>query len=243
MNKFKKWQNGFLLILALIAGLSVGLLIKQALTVHETEGPDPAALETASLDLSEEEARYQILKAQNEELENRKKVLLNRFGDNEDLAGVLDEFHENALLAGMSGVEGRGIILSLDDKINYDPLTYPIESIIHDSTINYVLNLLWAGGAREVAFNGIRLTAVSEISCVGPTILCYGVRQMPPYVIEAIGPVEDLEAVLYTDSYLAHLTQNKIGVRLTVQKSETVRLPSFSQTHDYLPYINWLREP
>ena len=40
MNKFKKWQNGFLLILALLAGLSVGLLNKQALTVKKKSDID-----------------------------------------------------------------------------------------------------------------------------------------------------------------------------------------------------------
>lgn len=150
---------------------------------------------------------------------------------------------ENALLSGMTDVQGQGLVLTLDDRLHYDPLTDPIEALIHDSTVNYVINLLWSAGARAIAFNGIRLTAVSEISCVGPTILCYGVRQMPPYIFEVIGAEEELRKALEGDSYLAHLTQARIGVRLGVVSSDQLSLSSFSRTHDFAAYIDLLRTP
>ena len=166
--------------------------------------------------------------AQNDELEQRKKILLERLEEVEDVAAVLSEMKAHSVLSGMTDVQGSGLVLTMDDKLDYDPLTDPIEAVIHDSTVNYVLNLLWSSGARAIAFNGVRLTAVSEISCVGPTILCYGVRQMPPYVIEAIGPQADMERELATDSYLLYLTQDKIGVRLSTVLVDDLTLPSFS---------------
>jgi uncharacterized protein YlxW (UPF0749 family) len=231
------------MILVIIIGFSGGIFIKTMLRVGEGEDVDITAIRQANEALLEEKERYDALQAQNADLEDRKRILLRRFEDYEDTGGILAELRENAWLSGMTDVEGKGIVLTLDDKLDYDPLVDPIESVIHDSTVNYVVNLLWSGGARAVSFNGVRLTSVSEISCVGPVILCYGIRQMPPYVLEAIGPVDAMRDVLEKDSYLAHLTQSKIGIRFSVNTEEQMLLPSFSRTHDILPYINLLREP
>ncbi len=237
------WYKILVLLLALVVGLSAGSLLREAFASGEGEDLELAAIRKANQDLLEEESRNLQLQTQNDDLEERKRILLRRYEDYEDIGAILVELRENALLAGMTDVTGQGIILTLDDKLDYDPLTDPIEAVIHDSTLNYVVNLLWSSGARALAINGTRLTAVSEISCVGPTILCYGVRQMPPYVIEAIGPAGAMRSLLESDSYLAHLTQSKIGVRLSLEEKDKLTLPSFSRTHDYLPYINLLREP
>lgn len=237
------WARTLAGLLALLAGLSLGILVRQISRVGQAEDLELLTLRQANEDLLEEEARHAMLQAQNDDLEERKKTLLRRYEDFEDLGEVLADLRVNQFLAAMTDVEGKGIQLYLDDKLDYDPLVDPIESVVHDSTINYVVNLLWSSGARAVSFNGIRLTAVSEISCVGPTILCYGVRQMPPYVLEAIGPVSEMKDRLEIDSYLAHLTQSKVGIRMTLIEQESLVLPSFSRTHDFIPYINLLREP
>ena len=230
-------------ILALLVGLAGGFLVRQLVEGEETDDAELAAVREARTVLAQEEDRHQVLLAQNDELEARKKSLLSRLEDFDDASAVLAEMRQFALLSGMTDVEGSGIRISLDDRLDYDPLTDPIESVIHDSTINYVLNLLWSAGARAISFNGVRLTAISEVSCVGPTILCYGIRQMPPYLIEAIGPEEEMKNALETDSYLLYLTQDKIGVRLAILRDHQMRLPSFSRTQDYLPYIDLLRTP
>lgn len=241
--KRTSWARILAGLLALLAGLSLGFLVRQMTRVGRAEDLDFITLRRANEDLMEEEARHAMLQAQNDDLEDRKRTLLRRYEDYEDMGEVLADLRVNQLLAAMTDVEGKGIQLYLDDKLDYDPLVDPIESVIHDSTINYVVNLLWSGGARAVSFNGIRLTAVSEISCVGPTILCYGVRQMPPYILEAIGPVSEMRDRLEADSYLAHLTQAKVGIRMTLFEQDSLVLPSFSRTHDFIPYINLLREP
>ncbi|NLA95901.1 MAG: DUF881 domain-containing protein [Clostridiaceae bacterium] len=230
-------------LMAVLAGISSGFLVRQMMETGKGEDQEVAAIRQAKEILTQEEERLALLQSQNFELEQRKKELLRRLEEYEDVSGILTEMRENAFLSAMTDVEGSGIVLTLDDKLDYDPLTDPIEAVIHDSTINYILNLLWAAGARAIAFNGVRLTAVSEISCVGPTILCYGIRQMPPYVIEAIGPGESMKTALETDSYLVHLIQAKIGIRRTITPEDELVLNSFSRTHDFLPYIGLLRTP
>ncbi|NLB27564.1 MAG: DUF881 domain-containing protein [Clostridiaceae bacterium] len=230
-------------LMAVLAGIFSGFLIRQLMETGKGEDQEAAAIRQAKEVLTQEEERLALLQSQNTELEQRKKELLRRLEEYEDVSGILTEMRENAFLSAMTDVEGSGIVLTLDDKLDYDPLTDPIEAVIHDSTVNYILNILWTAGARAIAFNGVRLTAVSEISCVGPTILCYGIRQMPPYVFEAIGPEESMKTALETDSYLVHLIQAKIGIRRTITTADHLLLPSFSKTHDFLPYIGLLRTP
>lgn len=242
--KFRITRSHFLaLALSVVLGLTGGMFVREMLNVGAGEDEEVLAMRQANEVLLEEKERFDALQSQNADLEERKRILLRRYEDVEDIGGILSELRENAWLSGMTDVSGSGIVLTLDDKLDYDPLVDPIESVIHDSTINYVVNLLWAGGARAISFNGVRLTAVSEISCVGPVILCYGIRQMPPYVLEAIGPQDAMRELLEQDSYLKHLSQSKIGVRLNVANHDSLLLPSFSRTHDVLPYINLLREP
>lgn len=239
----KRWYRLVVVLLAVLAGLATGFLVKQW-AFERTDGDiNIIAIRQAKQDLEDEEAQNKVLQSQNFTLEDRKKTLLSGFNDDTDIGEIIAELRKNALLAGMTDVSGSGIILTLDDKLNYDPLADPIESVIHDSTINYVINLLWSSGARAIAFNGVRLTAVSEINCVGPTILCYGVRQMPPYVISAIGPLETMALAVESDSYLAHLTQKIIGVRLGIVTTEILEIPSFSRTRDFIPYIDLLWMP
>ncbi len=239
----KRHMKVIAILMALAAGLASGFLVRQLAVTGKDGDQEAAAVRQAAKALAEEEERFAVLQSQNKELEERKTELLRRIGEYQDVSGILDEMRINAFLSGMTDVSGSGISLTLDDKLNYDPLTDPIEAVIHDSTVNYILNLLWTAGARAVSFNGIRLTAVSEISCVGPTILCYGIRQMPPYVIKAIGPQEAMKSALETDSYLVHLTQSKIGIRLAATHEDELVLSSFSRTHDFLPYIGLLRTP
>jgi len=176
-------------------------------------------------------------------LEARKKLLLEGLSEQGVLSEVIAEHGVYAMIAGLTDVKGPGVILTLNDKLEHNPLDDPIESVIHDSTINYVVNLLWAGGARAISFNDVRLTAVTEINCVGPTILAYGVRQMPPYVISAIGPVDELVGAIQSDSYLARLTQPEIGIRLNIVKEAEIILPSFLKSRDYQRYMDLLESP
>ena len=227
---------------SLLIGLGVASVVKD-LTSMAAEDDVGAEVVRAREELAIEEANFKSLQMQNDQLEARKKLNLDSLSEQGVLSEAIAEHGKFAMIAGLTDVKGRGVVITLDDKPDYDPLKDPIESVIHDSTINYVINILWAGGARAISFNDVRLTAISEINCVGPTILTYGVRQMPPYVISAIGPVDDLVEIVRSDSYLARLTQTEIGIRLNVSQEPEVVLPSFLKSRDYSLYMDLLETP
>ncbi len=240
--KVKYWYKLIAVAAAAIVGVGVASAVKQW-TVLSVESGVSAELLRARDQLAAEEANYKSLRAQNDQLESRKKLLLQSLSEQSMMADAIAEHEKFAMIAGLTNVKGQGVIITLEDKEDYDPLVDSIESVIHDSTINYVINVLWAAGARAISLNEVRLTAVSEINCVGPTILTYGVRQMPPYVISAIGPTGELSAAVRSDSYLARLTKPEVGIRMSIGEEDSVTLPSFSKARDYLRYINLLETP
>lgn len=85
--------------------------------------------------------------------------------------------------------------ITLNDSLaaaNDSPELY----IVHDDDIRLLVNELRAGGAEAIAINGERITATSEIRCVGPTILVNLNRLTPPYVVDCVGDRDQLQAVL-----------------------------------------------
>lgn len=230
-------------VTAIVVGLALGVWIRQWTTRSEDDDAIAIKMRQAEVSLASEKSRYELLRARNEQLLARRNALHRELDQRPDIAETMNELRRNAMLAGMTEVKGPGVILTLNDRIDYDPLQHPIESVIHDSTINYVLNVMWSAGARAMALNDVRLTAVTQLSCIGPTIRCYGEHQMPPYVLTAIGPVETLQKVIEQDPYLSHLTQEKIGIRMSLEVKEEIRLPSFAETGNFRDYITYLQTP
>ncbi|MBQ9636234.1 MAG: DUF881 domain-containing protein, partial [Acidaminococcaceae bacterium] len=107
------------------------------------------------------------------------------------------EMDELKARAGETALEGKGIILTVDDskqaaKAGENKNLY----IIHDEDLLRVVNELRAAGAEAISLNGQRLIGSSEIRCVGPTVLVNERRLAAPFVIHAIGNPQTLESSL-----------------------------------------------
>lgn len=103
-------------------------------------------------------------------------------------------------LAGMTPVDGPGVVVTLNDSKKPYPKGLPPgmtpPNLVHDTDINQTVNELRAAGAEAIAVNGQRLVATSAIRCAGPTVFINNVPQAPPYTVQAIGDPQDLEAAL-----------------------------------------------
>jgi uncharacterized protein YlxW (UPF0749 family) len=181
----------------------------------------------------------EALLRQQKSLENNRRDLLNSLDLDDVGPELLAELDEARLLAGQEAVTGQGLIITLQDKEEFNPLTDSADALIHDGTITHVLNLLAGSGARAMSFNDIRITALPQIYCIGPTIRCFTRRMTPPYVILAIGPPEEMREALETDRYLQRITSIDVGVRLTIEEGQII-VPSFSEYDDYRKYITQL---
>jgi uncharacterized protein YlxW (UPF0749 family) len=67
---------------------------------------------------------------------------------------------------------------------------------VRDDDLALLVNGLFAAGAEGVSVNGNRMSSLSALRNTGDTIRVNFVSLSPPYVIEAVGPVETLQADL-----------------------------------------------
>ena len=174
-------------------------------------------------------ARLHQMEAENKELEAELRDLKGMSGSekNEKIADDVMMF------AGMTALEGPGIILIIDDsgkiaKKDNDPNLY----LVHDEDILKVVNELRAAGAEAISINDQRLTANSEIRCAGPTISVNNVRSAPPFEIRAIGDKDNLINAINMRGGVADSLE-VWGIKLDIQPSDNVWIPAYKASSKY----------
>lgn len=138
------------------------------------------------------------------------------------------QLQDSRMSAGLVPVTGPGLRVTLDDAqrkgVNDDSQLY----LIHEAYIRLLVNILWSGGAEAIAVNGQRVLGTTEIFCSGPYIQINGTRQVPSYVIEAIGDSRNLQSVLhfaYTWDQLGDF-QTMYGITRRLEVVNDLHLPA-----------------
>ncbi|OQB15982.1 MAG: hypothetical protein BWY15_00109 [Firmicutes bacterium ADurb.Bin193] len=148
-----------------------------------------------------------------------------------DYAKFLTKQLERAeLLAGLTPVEGSGLIVTLRDSkspgaINADPNLY----VVHDTDILWLINELRDAGAEAIQLNGERVVSTSEIRCAGSTVSINNNRYSAPFEIVAIGDSANMEnALLMRDG--VYDTLRGYGIEITIKKSSKVSVNAYNGT-------------
>lgn len=141
---------------------------------------------------------------------------------------VKEELDNLRYQAGLSAVEGPGIVVTLNDskqktKLGDNQNLY----VVHDEDLLRVINELRAARAEAIAINDQRLISRSEIRCVGPTVTVNGKMFGPPFVISAIGDPQLLASALQLRGGVAD-TLRYWGIELNIEHVNNVRLPAYS---------------
>ena len=98
------------------------------------------------------------------------------------------EIWRTAALAGLTPVSGPGVEVTLSDSTRaLAPAENPSEALVQDSDLLLLEMMLWYGGARAVAVNGVRITAETTIISSGPTVVVDGHRMVAPFHVSAVG--------------------------------------------------------
>ena len=185
LEKMERWLLGF-------GSILIGFLFIILLRAHGVAGN--TVTETAVPSLIQTEQENQQISADNDRLQQE----LNKYVQGQNVSVLANQqLREAQMNAGVIGVSGPGVRITLDDskraaKEQEDPMLF----VIHEQYIREIFNALWNGGAEAVAVNGQRVTTNTEVFCGGSYIQINGTRQMPPYVIEAIGDTNNLSAAL-----------------------------------------------
>lgn len=119
--------------------------------------------------------------------------------------------------AGYEEITGPGIEIRVYDESE----NVQSSGIVHDSDIRNIINELFIAGARGIEVGEQRLTSVSPIRCVGPTIL---VNNKPisvnPVVIRAVGQPK----VLASSLEIVKKQIQVFGIKIEVEQKQEINL-------------------
>lgn len=164
---------------------------------------------------------------------------------NRDIANSVDEESVNEQRdrseqlmpgTGFTPVNGPGIRIALSDapRESDDDGIDPNLLVVHQQDIQAFVNALWTGGAEAVSLQNQRLISTTGIKCVGNTVVLDGVPYAPPYVIEAIGDVPQMQAALDASTavnvYEDYVQQYELGLETDVDAA--MDIPAYGNAPD-----------
>lgn len=133
--------------------------------------------------------------------------------------------------AGLTKLNGPGIILTLDDSKNGATSE---DSIVHAADLRDVVNLLWSSGAEAISINGQRVVVNTAIDCIVNTILVNDARIAAPFRIEAIGDQSFMYDNLASQLILSniHDRQKNQGLVFDLSRNNDITVPVFDGSFD-----------
>ncbi|MFB4162575.1 DUF881 domain-containing protein [Alteribacillus sp. JSM 102045] len=206
----------------------VGFLF--ALTYQTTTEQNPRAEEGQEM-WEEDRLRSSILEEQeqNRGLEEEWQTLQREVRDlEEELAeaevssfNLVEDLEKLRMLTGEVAVEGPGVEVTLNDHTYVPDGSNPNNYIVHERHIQEVVDELVLADAEAISINGFRVLRNSSIQCAGPVIKIDSNTSAAPFVIEAIGDSEQLEAALELSGGVKDRLVNE-NVEVRIQKHNEV---------------------
>ncbi|MHB8065830.1 MAG: DUF881 domain-containing protein [Ruminiclostridium sp.] len=129
-----------------------------------------------------------------------------------------DEIQKLKIIAGLTDVKGRGVIVSFAKE---DSLS------VEDDDLLSVLNELRATDAQALAINEQRIIDTSEVRVAGTYIMVNGKHIAPPYQIKAI--VDPDNATNALNMIGGALERIKVFIDVEVAKSDNIEIPKISE--------------
>lgn len=211
------------------ACLVAGMMVIVAATA--AQGEDLRADRGADLRVSvaNQAQRNEELRALADQLRGEVDELQQASGGGE---GDVEAMTQAEQQASVTPVAGDGIRVSLTDApAEVNPVGVDDDAlIVHQQDIQAVVNALWAGGAEAMTIQGQRVISTTGIKCVGNSVVLHGIPYAPPYVIEAIGPIQDMEAALLQSPAVAIYQDyaEAYGLGYSQQRAQDLQFDGFA---------------
>jgi len=155
------------------------------------------------------------------------KVLLSDTGSR--AKALQDELSKLSVSAGMTPVEGQGIIVDLNSDSNLglgSEENSSNEFLVEDLTPLFIVNELRAAGAEAISINNERIVAASGFHASDAKIYVNNQLIESPFEIRAIGNAETLYSSLNMKGGELEVL-NLCGIKTSVQKEMNVHIPAF----------------
>lgn len=229
-------RGSWVLLVALVV---VGLVLSTAASqVRARAGLTMVARDRLVAEIEERNGALDRLQGQLEQLRGdlvaARQEALSLTGTGESLADRLTLLET---VTGVAPVVGPGLRVTLDDAPAAEDTTsdvrdgsMPDDGRVLDYDLQRLVNALWESGAEAVTINGRRLTALSAIRLAGEAIVVDYRPLTRPYVVQAVGDPDRLEAGLAETEdgrYVRSLEEN-YGIMLDISQQEQMRLAGAS---------------
>jgi len=131
--------------------------------------------------------------------------------------------------SGRTDIEGTGIMITMNDSDrDVESGEDPNDLIIHDIDVLRLINDLRKSGSTAISINGERVLGKTQIKCSGSTITVNDTTYGQPFVIRALGDVDDLNAaVLSPDSY-AYSLKEIYSIKIEVESMNNMKIKRIS---------------
>jgi uncharacterized protein YlxW (UPF0749 family) len=144
-----------------------------------------------------------------------------------------DQLTKTEIMAGVTNVEGPGIIVTMNDSNSNVPAGGdPSNYIIHDIDILQVLNELRDAGAEALSLNGERILSTTEVRCAGNTVSVNNRRYSTPFVIKAIGQPDNLKSALLMKNGIVEML-GQWNIEVLVETNNDLVINGYSGTAQY----------
>jgi uncharacterized protein YlxW (UPF0749 family) len=168
---------------------------------------------------------------------NRQVDALGRQVDDRQVAALQKQVDALKGPAGLDKVHGPSLTVTLEDAPQSDVdravkngETTADQLVVHQQDIQAVANALWSGGAEAMTLQKQRVVSSTGIKCVGNTVVLHGVPYAPPYVITAVGDVQQMQRALdesaYIAGYLTYVRTYDLGY--SVKVADDTELPGYA---------------
>ena len=217
--------------LSLVLGLMMSMAWLTSKSSERIKNLDPSQQQRILLPSFSMAEEYGKLSKEVQKLQADKTKLENAAGDQTKQTQVLnDSLQEVKTFAGLTEVEGPGILVTLrDDPTATNTGIGGGDDIIHDVDVLKVVNELWAAGAEAIAVNKHRIVGTSSFRCVGPVIHVDNVPISSPVRIQAIGDPDTLAGAMSLPlGVIAEIRQTGDASMATVEKVQEFKLPAYS---------------
>ncbi|MGX8797882.1 DUF881 domain-containing protein [Fusibacter sp. JL298sf-3] len=140
---------------------------------------------------------------------------------------LTDELNRYKVFAGMTKVEGGGVLLSVDNP----PVDLNLsleKNIAYDyKLLLEVMNELNSAGAEAISINEQRFVNSSEVRLAGNQVNVNGVPLSPPFIIKAIGDAKTLEGALNLRFGVVQTVREQ-GYYIEMKQVDTLEIPAFN---------------
>ncbi|MFA4995589.1 MAG: DUF881 domain-containing protein [Patescibacteria group bacterium] len=209
-----------------LLSVAIGVLITAQWRSIPTRVTNPVAPYSSLKDTKE--SLYEEQAQLKEEIKNLQTSIEKTQGQSEDITLTkkeLSDLNDKKSLAGLTKLNGAGIIITLDDS-KTGPNTE--DSIVHAADLRDITNLLWRSGAEGISINGQRVVINTAIDCIVNTILVNDIRLSTPFRVEAVGNQALMYDRISDRSILSSIHQRKnSGLIFQAEKNNDITLPIF----------------